>query len=170
MDFRTIEGATEIFRQLNCLGNDNCFFVTYKNTNRDGMKYGLMGATGAIGGAAVFASGMANAAANFEALLINQNELGLGIIPLSSARGVQMYVNFSKMTPQYDKFFFVPNASIEEIVVKNYSFLNKKVQKVNIKIAGVPKIYQLAHIHEKDIPYQEANFTRFMNRYRPVKK
>ena len=35
MDFKTIDGAMEIFKSLNCIGNDNCIFVTFKDTNRE---------------------------------------------------------------------------------------------------------------------------------------
>ena len=30
MDFKTIDGAMEIFKSLNCIGNENCIFVTFK--------------------------------------------------------------------------------------------------------------------------------------------
>ena len=167
MDFKTQEGVMEIFRSVNCIGNENCFFVTYKNPNREGAKYGLIG--GALGAsiAAVAASSIAAAESvqDYEALLINQTENGLGIIPLTS-NGVQLVANVSKMQPLVNSFMFIPNESIEQIEVKNYNFLNKKVQKVNITIAGAKTLHQLAHTSDKNIPYQESNFARFMSKYK----
>lgn len=163
MDFKTIEGAMEIFRNLNCIGNDNCIFVTFKDTNREGFKYGALGAVGgAIAGAAAFSNGMLNGIEGFDGLLINCTELGLGIVPLKS-NGVQLVLKVEKMEPQLDRFVFISNENIDSIIIKNFSFLNKKTQKVKIKIKGGKTLHQLARKVEKTIPYQEENFAKFMD-------
>ena len=163
MDFKTIEGAMEIFRNLNCIGNDNCIFVTFKYTNREGFKYGALGAVGgAIAGAAAFSNGMLNGIEGFDGLLINCTELGLGIVPLKS-NGVQLVLKIEKMEPQLDRFVFLANENIDSIIIKNFSFLNKKTQKVKIKIKGGKTLHQLARKVEKTIPYQEENFAKFMD-------
>lgn len=163
MDFKTIEGAMEIFRNLNCIGNDNCIFVTFKDTNREGFKYGALGAVGgAIAGAAAFSNGMLNGIEGFDGLLINCTELGLGIVPLKS-NGVQLVLKIEKMEPQLDRFVFISNENIDSIIIKNFSFLNKKTQKVKIKIKGGKTLHQLARKVEKTIPYQEENFAKFMD-------
>lgn len=165
MDFKTNEGVKELFKNLNCIGNENCFFVTFKNTNREGMKYGALGAVGgALGAAAAFGTGFVEGLQGFDGLLINATEKGLGIIPLSN-KGIQMVLKPEKMEPQIDRYVFVPNEEIEEISVKKFNIFNKKTQKVVIKLNGGATLHQLAHTVEKSIPYQESNFAQFMNKY-----
>ena len=161
MNYNTYEEVNEIFRKVNCIGNDNCFFVTYKNPNSTSAAM-----FGAVGG---LVSGMANAMSDdiekSEGFIINLTEQGLGLIPLKN-KGMQMVINVAKMEPQLDKFLFVPNDKIEFIEVKNFNFLNKKLQKVNIKIQGLKTLYQVARIKEKDIAYQEDNVTKLMEKYK----
>lgn len=169
MDFKTNEGVTEIFRSMGCLGNDNCFFVTYKDYAKNTLPIVVAGGLGgAVAAAAAGAAQTANQKdlSQYEGLLINQNERGLGIIPLRSAHGMQWMVNVAKMTPIFEEAVFIPNEMIESIEVKNFNFLNKKVQKVYIRLKGVDNpIYQLVRIKEKEIPYQEVNFVKFMEKY-----
>ena len=165
MDFKTLEGAMEIFKSLNCIGNENCIFVTFKDTNREGLKYGALGAVGgAIAGAAAsFSNGMLEGIQGFDGMLINLTEAGLAIIPLSQ-KGVKWTMNIEKMEPQLDRFVFVANENIESIIIKNFSFLNKKTKKVKIKLKDGMVLHQLARVAEKSIPYQEGNFSRFMDK------
>ena len=67
------------------------------------------------------------------------------------------------MEPQLDRFVFISNENIDSIIIKNFSFLNKKTQKVKIKIKGGKTLHQLARKVEKTIPYQEENFAKFMD-------
>lgn len=166
MNFKTNDGVMEIFKNLNCIGNENCFFLTFKDTNREGFKYGALGAVGGvIGAAAAFATGVVEGIEGFDGLLINATEKGLGLVPLS-VKGVQLMLNADKMEPQLDRFVFIENENIEDISVKNFNVFNKKTQKVHIKLKGGVTIHQLAHVSEKAIPYQEANFAKFMNKYK----
>ncbi len=167
MDFKTSNGVMEIFRSLNCIGNENCFFLAFKDTTKQGMKYGALGGAlgGAIGGAiAAGIAGMAEGLDGFDALLINQTESGLGIVPLK-AKGVQLVLSPEKLELQLERYSFVPNENIEEIIVKNFNIFNKKAQKIILKIGG-KKFNLFARINEKTIPYQEENFTKFMNKYK----
>ena len=165
MDFKTIEGAMEIFRNLNCIGNDNCIFVTFKDTNREGFKYGALGAVGgAIAGAAAsFSNGMLAGIQGFDGMLINLTETGLGIIPLKSKK-IQLTLKIDNMEPLLDRFVFISNENIDSIIIKNFSFLNKKTKKVKIKLKDGMVLHQLARVAEKSIPYQEGNFSRFMDK------
>ena len=173
-NFKTLEGAMEMFKNNNCLGTENCIFATFKDTNADGMKAGAAGAIGgAVGGAiAAFASGMASTLQDgslqnlngFEGMLINQTENGLGLIPLN-VKGVQLMLNIDKMEADPSKFVFVSNDNIEEITVKKFNIFNKKVQRVKIVIKGGTTLRLLAHVSEKNISYQESNFAKFMNKY-----
>ncbi len=166
MDFKTNEGVMEIFRNLNGLGTENCIFVAFKDTTKQGMKYGALGGAvgGAIAAAAAFSSGVIEGLEGFDGLLINQTESGLGIIPLKN-KGIQLMLNPDKMEAQIDKYSFIPNENIEEIIVKNFNIFNKKAQKIKLKIGG-KTLDLMARINEKTIPYQEANFTKFMNKYK----
>ena len=169
MDFKTIEGATAIFKSVNCIGSENCIFVAFKDTKKDTSVGGMLG--GAVG---AFAGGMVRGmneseklkeAAGASAWLVNQTEKGFGIVPLK-ANGIQLTIKPEKMTPQVDKFVFVPNESFAEISVKNFALLNKKVQSIKLVFKDGVKLNWAARIVEKEFPYQEANFTVFMNKYK----
>ena len=161
MNFKTLEGAMEIFKSLNCIGNENCIIVTFKDTNREGFKYGALGAVGGVvGAAASFSNGMLEGIQGFDGMLINLTETGLGIIPLKSKK-IQLTLKIDNMEPLLDRFVFVANENIESIIIKNFSFLNKKTKKVKIKLKDGMVLHQLARVVEKSIPYQEGNFFFF---------
>ncbi len=162
MKFNTLEEAMEIFRKVNCVGSDNCIFTIYKDPNVDAAKYAMFGAVG--GAIAAMSSGPQEWLEKEQAFLVNQTESGLGLIPLKSK--AQMVINVSKMEPQLDKYVFIPNETIESVEIKNFNFLNKKIQKVYIKISGRNILKEVAKVKDKDIEYQEANFARFMSRYK----
>ncbi len=166
-DFKNYDGVVNLFRSVNCIGKENCFFVTFKNNNREGLKYGAMGAIGAGIAAAVssFSSSMLQGIEAYEGLLFNQTEMGLGIIPLSQ-KGIQMFLNVDKLEARPECFIFIPNQYIESIVVKNFNIFNKKMQKVNIKLTDGYTFYQVARLKEKSVNYQEAEFKKFMDRYK----
>ena len=163
MKFNTLEEATELFRGVNGLGNDNCIFTIYKDPNVDAAQYAMFGAVGAAISAGL-AGGMQGGLEKEQALLVNQTESGLGIIPLKSK--AQMVINISKMEPQLDRFVFIPNEKIESVVIKNFNVFNKKLQKVQIQINGMNLLREVGKVKDKDIEYQEANFARFMSRYK----
>ncbi len=169
MDFKTIEGATAIFQSVGCIGNENCIFLAFRDTKKDTSFTGMLG--GAVG---AFAGGMVRGmneaeklqeAANAPAWLINQTEKGLGVIPMK-ANGIQLTIKPSKMEPQPDKFVFIPNESLSGIEVKNFALFNKKVQSIKLIFSDGKKFNWAARIDEKEVPYQAANFTVFMNKYK----
>ena len=167
-DFKTFDGAFELFRGVGSVGNENCIFVTYKDTGRDGMKYGLMGALGgaaggAIAGAASFMNGMADGLnKNFDGLLINQTENGLGIIPLTTD-GIALTISPAKLHPNVSDFVFIPNEGIEEIKVKGLP-LNKNIKKLKIKIRDFKTLHLTFNRKEKSVPYQEENTALFIEK------
>lgn len=162
MNFNTTEGAMELFRKVNCIGSDNCIFTMYKDPNVDAAKYAMFGAVGAVVNG--LAEGMQKGLEKEQALLVNETEAGLGIIPLKSK--MQMVVNISKMEPQIDKYVFIPKEKIESITIKDFNIFNKKLQKVQIQISGMNLLREVGKVKDKDIEYQEANFARFMSRYK----
>lgn len=169
-DFKNYDGVVNLFRSVNCIGRENCFFVTFKNTSRESFKYGALGVVGVGISAAVstFSSGMVKSIDAYEGLLFNQTEMGLGIIPLSQ-KSVQMFLNVDKLEAHPECFIFIPNQYIESIIVKNFNIFNKKMQKINIKLTDGYTFYQLARLKEKSVNYQETEFRRFMDRYKKGK-
>ena len=168
-DFRTLEGATALFQSVDGISAQNNIFVVFKNTNREGMKAGLAGGMMAAGlPGIIIRNGNAAGAVlggNFTGLLINQTEKGLGIIPMHQ-KGLQL--NADKLEPEPENYIFIGNEAISEIKVKNFNIFNKKVQKVNIAVDKY-KLYLMARISEKNIPYQQENFTKFMDQYKAKK-
>lgn len=167
MDYRTYEGVMEIFRSLNCIGNDNCTFLTFKNNTKDSLKYGAFGAVGGIlmSNTPSSSNSAINGLENADGLLINQTERGFGIIPLSN-KGIQLMLNAGNMNVDIQKFVFIPNEYIKEIIIKDFNIFNKKTQKVKIALNNGTTLDQIARINEKDIPYQQVNFSKFMSRYK----
>ena len=43
-EFNTKEKVEELFRNVNGLGENNCIFLCFLDTNREGLKYGALGA------------------------------------------------------------------------------------------------------------------------------
>ncbi len=167
-DFRTIEGATDMFGTVNGLGNSNTIFMALKDTGREGMKYGIAGGMAAgLGVGLIVHSNAAKEvlANNFDALLINQTEHGVGIIPLHSKKIVLTSVKVENLEADMQNYVFLGNDIIKEIKVKNFSIFNKKVQSLKIKLDEKNTIHLLVRKVEKDLPYHESNFARIMNQY-----
>lgn len=174
-DFRTLEGASALFKSVDGISAQNNIFVVYKNTTREGMKAGLAG--GLAGGmlsaglpGVIIKTGKAAETVlegKFTGLLINQTENGLGIIPMHQ-KGLQLTLNADKLEPEPENYIFIGNEAISEVKVKNFNIFNKKVQKINIAVDKY-KLYLMARITEKNIPYQQENFTKFMDQYKAKK-
>jgi len=166
-NFDTYEKAMNLFAEVNCVGEQNCIFVGYKDIGKN------IYATGIVAGVAgIFASTVADIVMNeldekinelnkYSGYLVNQTENGIGIIPMNggfnSPKGMNVFM---------DKFVFIPNQNIEQIIVKNYSFGNKKLQLVKIKGSNKFSFQMIAFVKEKLLPYQEVCFSRFMAKYK----
>ncbi len=167
-DFKTLDGAIELFKQVDGLGNNNNIFMTLKNTTRESMKYGVAGGMAAGIGVGVLVTGNSETifGNNFDALLINQTEKGLGLIPMHSKKIVLTNVKIENLEPDLAEYAFIANDSIEEIKVKNFSFLNKKLQTIKIKVGDKNTLHLVAKKQEKLLSYQEENFGKFMDQYK----
>lgn len=101
-EFNTKEKVEELFGSVNGLGESNCIFLCFIDTNREGLKYGALGALGgvvggAIAGAVAFSSGLVDGMnRKSDGYLINWTENGLGIIPLD-ATGVMLTLTPAKI-------------------------------------------------------------------------
>lgn len=167
-DFKTLDGAMELFDQVKGLGNSNNIFMTLKNTTRESMKYGIAGGMAAGIGVGILVTGKAETifGNNFDALLVNQTENGLGFIPMHSKKIVLNTVKVQNLEPDLEEYAFIPNDAIKEIKVKNFSILNKKIQTVKIKVGDKNTLHLIARKQEKMLPYQEDNFAKFMDQYK----
>ena len=69
-EFNTKEKVEELFKSVDGLGENNCIFLCFIDTNREGLKYGALGALGAVGGGAIagvaaFSSGIVDGMTTF---------------------------------------------------------------------------------------------------------
>ncbi len=168
-DFRTIAGATDMLGAVDGLGNNNTIFMALKDTGRDGMKYGIAGGMAATLGVGILINSNAAKevlANNFDALLINHTENGVGIIPLHSKKMVLNSVKVENLEADMENYLLLGNDIIKEIKIKDHSIFNKKVQSLKIKLDEKNTIHLLVRKVEKDLPYHEGNFSRIMEQYK----
>ena len=174
-DFKTIEGATALFKAKNALGKENCIFVLYLDTQHEGMKYGIAGgmAGGLAAGLGVGVGIYKNTpaceqilAGDYKGLLVNATEKGLHLIALQGKGGAMLRIQPDKLTPELDQYMFLDYGLIKGIEVKNFSFIQKKVQKVRISYGDKAKMFLLGNVAEKNIPYQAENFAKFAAKYK----
>lgn len=170
-EFNTKEKVEELFRSVNGLGENNCIFLCFIDTNREGLKYGALGALGgfvggAIAGAVAFSSGVVDGMnRKSDGYLINWTENGLGIISLD-ATGVMLTLTPAKLKADTSSYFFVSNEQIESVVVKNFNIFNSSTKKVIIALKNNQKLHLMARLNEKLIPYQNENLSKFAEKYK----
>ena len=159
--FNTIEGVTKLFNSINCVGQDNCYFVSYVDINASNSV--LMG--GLFGGAlGAFAAGMAaGMEQNANGYLINENENGLALIPLNST-GISN--NLKKMVPNTNAFVYVAKSEIKKIKIKRAYLISAVVKKVKIELNDGKKYNLLVNVKEKYVPYHKENFARFIEKHK----
>lgn len=167
-DFKTIDGAMELFKKVNGLGMQNNIFMAFKDTNREGMRYGMAGGMAAGLGVGIIKYSNAELEilrSNFDAILINRTENGLGFLPLHNKK-MALTLKADNLEPSLEEYVFFQNDSIQQIKVKDFNILNKKVQTIKIKMDEKNTLHLMAKKQEKLIPYQEENFAKFMNDYK----
>lgn len=173
-EFNSIEKAKELFESVNGLGENNCIFLCFYDTTREGIKYGALGAAGAVGGAvagavagaAVFSSGAVEGMnREYVAYLINWTEKGLAIIPFE-AKGVMLTLTPAKLKLDISSYFFLSNDQIESIVVKNFNIFNSSTKRVKITLKNNQKLHLMARLNEKLIPYQKENLSKFADKFK----
>jgi len=141
-EFNTIEKAIELFKTVNGYKNNNNIFVAYKDVQKS---------NGVVGGMEY----------PFEGLLINQTEDGIGMFYLKQP-GLVLTQNINKMILQKDKYVFISNDNIKNIAIKNYAIFNSKIKRITIDTNDGKSYKLFAKLNEKTIPYQNLNFTRFI--------
>lgn len=143
--FNTLEKVKELFGKANCIGNENCYFVAYKDAAKNsgmvkGMEY------------------------PYDALLINQTESGFGIFYLKQ-QGIPFKYNLSKMNVDEKSYFFIRNEDVKSITVKKWALLNSKVKSVIIKLNDGKVHHLYANLNEELLSYHNENFARFVEKY-----
>lgn len=167
-DFRTIEGATALFQAHNAIDQQNCIFVATKDTNAGVTPFAVTtGALGGLGAGMVVGAQTAGAFdGDYKGILINATERGLHMIALQGKGGMMMRVNADNLEVVPNSYMFLDYSQIKSVEIKNFTFVRKDVQKVRIAFGEDYKLYLLADIRDKNIPYQEQNFAVFMARYK----
>ena len=144
-EFNDIEKVKKLFKNVKESTKENIYFVAYKDMQKSsgmvsGMEY------------------------PYDGLLINKSEDGIGMFYLNQP-GIVLTQNIEKMTLDKESYTFISNDEISEIKIKNYALLNSKVKRIEIKTNNKKNYKLFAKIQEKNIPYQEENFTKFIQIY-----
>ena len=159
-EYNTIEKCLELFKSVNCVGNENLIFFAYKDTAKAAGPSVMLG--GAVG---AFAGGVVNGAEYpYDALLINKTENGIGMFMLKQP-GVPLTYKLEKMELQKDKFIFYKDEDIKEIKIKKFALFNSKKKSIFITTSDKKKYVLCADVNEARLPYHNDNFAKFIEKY-----
>ena len=155
MNFSTIQGVYELFRSVNCVGQNNCFFAAYINISTGP----LLG--GAVGG---MIAGM-EAAQKYQCdgYLINQTERGLALIPLNSSSSLNK--SMKNMQPNLQGTVFIDQSYIQSVTIKRANLISMVSKNVKIRLTTGFEYDLIINNKEKLLPYQESEFSRFVSMY-----
>ena len=144
-EFNTIDKVYSLFQSVNCIGNNNLFFVASQDKQKvSGMVAGME--------------------YPYDGLLINDTDAGIGMFYLKAGAltGLITLSTPSKMVLDREHFIFIPRNNIKEIKIKNFALLNKKTKRIEINTFDGKSHKLYAKIDEKDFPYQLDNFSKFI--------
>lgn len=159
-EFNTIEKCLELFKSVNCIGNENLIFFTYKDTAKSAGTAAMLG--GAIG---AVASGMIDGAEYpYDGLLINKTENGIGMFMVRQP-GVPLTYKLEKMELQKDQFIYYKNEDIKEIKIKKFALLNNKKKSIFITTTDNKRYVLCSDVNEPRLPYHNENFSKFIEKY-----
>ena len=167
-DFKTLEGVTNLFRSVNCIGTQNIIFIAHKNSNSATTSSMIFG--GAIGGMASSMERTAGAGfkigiGEYDALIINVTEKGLGFIPLQLQGKRFTKWTMDKMIPNMNSFVFVGNEYVKSFEVKKYSIFSNKSKRLIIKVEGNVTFDLIANLEEQFVSYQNNSVNTLINMY-----
>ena len=162
-----INGAYDLFRSYNILGNNNCIFYALYEVPLKPQDIAaailLVGGLNAVGGSVI---GVHPGGNNFyPGYLINQNEYGIGLIPFEPVSFTTQYpINKMKIVP--NSYIFINQKDIKKVSIKkNPLCLNSSIRFVTIETFSGAKINFRVSKKDKYLTYQESNFTNFINYY-----
>ena len=165
-----IDGAYELFRNYNGLGNDNCIFYM---VTEDPIDFKTI-AKGVILGAALNAAGLQvigmqrtgneNNTGHFSGYLVNQTEYGIGFIPLKTTKPTDA-INDMEIIP--DSYLFIEQKDIVNIKIeqKLIHSMDPSIRIVTFELSNGQSVTFRVYTKNKYVKYQESNFEKFMNRY-----
>lgn len=116
---------------------------------------------GAVGGAVYGASIAANNR-NWAGYLLNVNEMGFGILPLESTKGLG--IKPENLAPRFDQFFYIPYQQLASVTVKKYT-IGSSIKRLIIEITNAPKFDLLVQVKENKMPYHQGCFKAFCDFY-----
>ena len=67
-----------------------------------------------------------------------------------------------------DQHIFIPVENIKEIKIKKFALLNSKTKRIEINTIDGKSHKLYANIEEKDFPYQNENFAKFIEKYQNI--
>ena len=170
-DFSTYQGALNIFRNVNCVGQtENCIIGTIVDYSRSSEFTASMAGYGALGPAGYVIGNMLGRERDerisrlnsFIFALLNFTEFGVGIMPL---QGGGLKINPERLTPCYDAFFFLYYQELSGIKAKNYYGIRKSVKSIKITLTNNKKLFFNANMSEKTLPYQENAMKQVVGRF-----
>ena len=144
MEEFNLDRVEKLFKSNGLKAKENCYFVALKDSRKN---------QGLIGGANYPYSG----------LLLDVTEKGIGMFYLKTNK-MAFKLDTSKVSIEEDKYFFIDINEIKNITVKKFAILNKKVKTVIIKTNNKSH-YLLVDTTDIFIPYQQENFTKFIEKY-----
>lgn len=165
-EFNTLESVRQLFKSINCLGEENCFFISFiNNTSNATLVGGILG--GAIGGAigAVIDSTSNTSTCNCKGFLVNQTEKGIALIPFDY-EGIAWTNPIKKMKAQVNSYKFIAQEEIDKVIIKNANLISAVTKNVTIVLKDATRINLVVNKKQKDISYHEENFSKFINTYK----
>ena len=170
-NFDEYNGALEIFKQVNCVGEkDNWIFGGFIDKSKSAIivsstigKY-TFGSAGQMAGYAIGRERdiQISKINGYFSLLFNVTENGIGIMPLD---GPGLTINPKKLKPAYEGYMFYDYYGISEISVKNFWGIRKGIKTVMIKLTDNKKLHFFIHMVERHLPYQEENMKKFVGKF-----
>lgn len=170
-NFDDYNGALEIFKQVDCVGEkDNWIFGGFIDKSKSAKFTSSMIGRHTLGNAGYMAGYEIGRKRDLEiskindyfSLLFNFTENGVGIMPLD---GNTLRLNPKKLEPVYDSYVFYNYQEISNISVKNLFGIRKGIKTVTIELADNKKLFFFIHMVESHIPYQEENMKKFVEKY-----
>lgn len=150
-EFKTLQDIEELFKRVDCIGDNNCFF--YSLTNIQSISKMMVGSDELP---------MSNM---WDGFLINDTEKGIGLIPLENTKSV-FVIKPENMIVHLEDFIFINKNEIESIKIRRLNFISAVAKEVNITLKNGAKYNLMINNKEKSLEYHEMNFSKFINKYK----
>ena len=158
-----INGAYNLFKNYNLIGNNNCiFYVNVDNslTASDIAKGVLLGSVAAASGISIIGvqNNNQNNNIHYSGYLFNENEYGIALIPFVNIKS-GMTDDIREMAIVPNTYIFIKHIDIKNITVRQHIGLFQV--KIKINLINGNRIVLLAYKKSKYVIYQENNVKQF---------